>query len=230
MTILLYDLVGKDPGCPFSPHCWKVAFALAHKGLEFESVPVRFTAIGAVEDGVSRTLPVIRDGDKVVADSFAIALYLEETYPDRPSLFLGQGGRATARFVERWAGTALAPHLLRAVLTDIHDRLDTEDQAYFRKTREARFGKKLEEVPIGREERLGALNGTLEPLRAMLSVQPFIGGDGPLFADYIVAGMFQWVRVVSPFRMLEQGDPVTAWFERCLALHEGLGARIPAAA
>jgi glutathione S-transferase len=42
MTILLYDLVGKDPDAPFSPHCWKVAFALAHKGLDFESVPTAF--------------------------------------------------------------------------------------------------------------------------------------------------------------------------------------------
>jgi glutathione S-transferase len=64
----------------------------------------------------------------------------------------------------------------------------------------------------------------------MLTYQPFIGGDGPLFADYIVAGALQWVRVVSPFRFLEKGDPVAAWFERCLDLHDGLGRRVPAAA
>ena len=39
MTILLYDLVGNDPMRPFSPHCWKIALSLAHKGLPFESVP-----------------------------------------------------------------------------------------------------------------------------------------------------------------------------------------------
>ena len=102
MTILLYDLVGADPARPFSPHCWKVAMALAHKGLAFDSVPTPFTAVPDVEGGVSKTVPVIRDGGAVVADSFAIAEYLEETYPDRPSLFGGPGGMAMARFVERW--------------------------------------------------------------------------------------------------------------------------------
>ena len=28
MTILLYDLVGRDADRPFSPHCWKVKMAL----------------------------------------------------------------------------------------------------------------------------------------------------------------------------------------------------------
>jgi glutathione S-transferase len=230
MTILLYELVGKDRNRPFSPHCWRTAFSLAHKRLEFDCVPTTFTAIPEIEGGVSRTVPVIRDGDNVIADSFAIALYLEEAYPERPSLFLGEGGKATARFVEHWAGRALAPHLLSAVLMDIHDSLDAPDQAYFRRSREERFGRKLEDMPAGREERLDALKRTLEPLRAMLSVQPFIGGDRPLFADYIVAGMLQWVRVVSPFRILEDGDSVSNWFERCLDLHDALGRRVSAAA
>jgi len=39
-------------------------------------------------------VPIIQDGDKVVNDSFAIAQYLERTYPDRPSLFGGPGGAA----------------------------------------------------------------------------------------------------------------------------------------
>ena len=74
MTILLYDLVGSDPARPFSPHCWKAAFALAHKGLDFQSVPTPFTAVRGAEGGAVGTGPVIRDGDRVVGDSFAIAL------------------------------------------------------------------------------------------------------------------------------------------------------------
>src|SRR6185295_17535088 len=98
MTILLYELVGRDAARPFSPHCWKAAMALAHKGLDISSVPTRFLEVPAVEGGVSKLVPVIRDGDHVVADSFAIALYLEETYPERPTLFCGDGGKAAARF------------------------------------------------------------------------------------------------------------------------------------
>src|SRR5690606_28393058 len=147
MTILLYDLVGSDPARPFSPHCWKIAFALAHKGLAYESVPTPFTAVKGVENGACGTVPVIRDGGRVVGDSFDIAVYLEETYPERPTLFGGEGGKAAARFVEKWSQTTVHPYLGAAALMDIHDRLDPADQAHFRTTREARFGKKLEDVP-----------------------------------------------------------------------------------
>ena len=144
MTILLYDLVGEDAARPFSPHCWKTAMSLAHKGLEFQRVPTPFTSVPSVEGGVSKTIPVIRDGDAVVADSFAIALYLDEAYPDRPTLFGGEGGKAMARFVERWSQLTVHPYLGAAALTDIHARLAPPDQAYFRDSREKRYGKRLE--------------------------------------------------------------------------------------
>lgn len=229
MTILLYDLVGTDPARPFSPHCWKVALSLAHKGLPFESVPTPFTAVTGVEN-LGKTVPVIRDGARVLHDSFDIAVYLEETYPDRPSLFGGEGGRAMARFIERWSQLTVHPYLGAAALMDIHDCIAPEDQAHFRRTREARLGKRLEEVPAGRDAGLAGWRASLEPLRIMLSYQPFIGGQSALYADYIVAGALQWVRVVSPMQFLDATDPVAEWFERCLDLHGGLMRRIPAAA
>ena len=64
----------------------------------------------------------------------------------------------------------------------------------------------------------------------MLARQPFIGGEGPLLADYIVFGPLQWARVISPFRLVADDDPVNAWFERCLDLHGGIGRAMPAAA
>lgn len=230
MAILLYDLVGRDPTRPFSPHCWKTAFSLAHKGLDFESIPTPFTSVPTVEGGVYRTVPVIRDGQRVVGDSFDIALYLEEVYPDRPSLFGGEGGKAMARFVERWSQTTVHPWLGAAALMDIHDRLAPEDKAYFRRSREQRFGKPLEDVVAESVAGLEAFRAKLEPLRSMLTYQPFIGGTSPLFPDYIVAGAFQWVRVISTVQPFATDDRVTAWFERVLDLHGGLGRSVPAAA
>ncbi len=230
MTILLYDLVGGDAGRPYSPHCWKAAMALAHKGLDFKSVPTRFLDVPRVENGVSKTVPIIRDGDAVIADSFAIALYLEETYPDRPTLFGGAGGEAMARFIERWSQLTIHSYLGSAALMDIHDRQDAENQIYFRRSREARFGKRLEDVPADRDAGLAGFRASIEPLRNMLTYQKWIGGEGPLFPDYIVFGAFQWVRVMSPYRMLADDDPVQEWFGRCLDLHGGLGRKVAAAA
>lgn len=229
MTIILHELVGADPARPFSPHCWKSVMALAHKGLPFERNNVCFTKVPEVEGGVSKTVPVLRDGSQVVSDSFMIAAYLEETYPDRPSLFGGQGGQAMARFIESWTNTVLHGVMRDIAMKGIHDALAPVDQAYFRSSREARVGKTLEQMVEGREAALTALPGTLMPVRVTLKSQPWIGGSSPLFADYIVFGALQWVRMTSTAKLLDADDPVAAWFERCLDLHDGLGRSAPGA-
>jgi glutathione S-transferase len=203
--------------------------ALAHKGLDISSVPTRFLEVPAVEGGVSKLVPVIRDGDRVVADSFAIALYLEEAYPERPKLFCGDGGKAAARFIERWSQLTIHPYVTTAAIMDLHAMQDEANAAYFRQNREQRFGKRLEEVMAARDAGLGAFRASLEPLRSMLGYQPFIGGPSPLFADYIIFGALQWARIATPYRLLDDGDAVAQWFERCLDLYDGLGRKVAAA-
>ena len=203
--------------------------ALAHKGLTFETVPTRFLEVPEIENGFTKTVPLIRDGDTLVTDSFAIAQYLEATYPDRPSLFGGSGGEALSRFVERWSQLTIHPYIAVVAVTDINAMQDDANTRYFRASRESLFNKTLEEVTAGRDEGLAAFRASLKPLRSMLEYQPFIGGASPLFADYIVFGAFQWARVVSDYPLLETADPVSAWFERCLDLHSGLGRTVAAA-
>ena len=229
MAIILHDLAGAD-GRRFSPFCWRAKMALAHKGLAFETRATPFTGIKAIGGGTEKTVPVIEDRGRVVRDSFDIALYLEETYPDRPTLFGGDGGKAMARFIESWANATLGAQIVTLCVKDIHDCLSEEDKGYFRESREKRFGRALEAVQEGRESRVEAARQALMPLRLMLRRQPFIGGEGPLFADYIVFGSLQWPRVVSSFPILAEDDPVREWFERCLDLFDGLGRDMPAAA
>ena len=87
MTITMYDLAGVEADRRFSPFCWRAKMALAHKGLEVETVPWRFTEKDKLPTPNDGRVPVIIDGGKVVHDSSAIADHLEERYPDRPSLF-----------------------------------------------------------------------------------------------------------------------------------------------
>lgn len=227
MAVRLYDLVGKDDR-RFSPNCWRSRMALAHKGLEVETRPTRFTGIGAIGDGSFRTIPVLEDGDRRIVDSWAIAQHLEAAYPDRPSLFGGPGGEALSRFVLNWATTTLHPGVASLILHDIHEHLMPEDRAYFRATRERTFNRSLEEVQAGREERVEAFRKSLQPLRATVAEQAFLGGERPLYADYIAFGAFQWARVVSPFRLLEPDDPAERWVVRCLDLHGGVARATPA--
>lgn len=37
MTLVLYDLAGRDPGVRFSPHCWRVKMVLAYKHIAIRS-------------------------------------------------------------------------------------------------------------------------------------------------------------------------------------------------
>lgn len=227
MTITLYSLCGTDAARPFSPHCWKAVMALHHKGLAFEERPLAFTAIPTVENGFSKTVPILRDGTELVSDSFRIALYLEEAYPEQPSLFGGPGGVAAARLVEGYSQHVLHTAITRIALVDIHDMLAPADQAYFRRSREERLGRSFEDIAAGRDAAIAALPTALQPLRHMLAFQPFVGGATPLFGDYILFGALQWLRITTGSIHLPPEDPVSLWFEHCLDLYQGV-ARIVA--
>ena len=157
MSLKLYELVGTDASRPFSPYCWRTRMALAHKGLSAESIPWRFTEKAAIAPHGSEKVPVMLDGDKPVVDSWAIANYLEDAYPDRPSLFGGEGGRATARFMNWWGDIAVVGGIFPMIVADIPTNLAAEDAAYFRDTPAAPYGKSLEEVTAQRAQTVKAL-------------------------------------------------------------------------
>jgi glutathione S-transferase len=174
-------------------------------------------------------VPLLRDGDRLVRDSFDIALYLDEAYPDRPSLFGGEGGKAMARFIESWSQSTLHMAVTRIAILDIHNLLGPADRAYFRRSREERLGASLEDIAAAGAAEIEGFAKKLQPLRNILKVQPFIGGESPLFPDYIVFGALQWLRVTAGAAVLEAGDPVDDWFRRCLDLHGGVGHCVTAA-
>jgi glutathione S-transferase len=225
MAITMYDLAGAEADRRFSPFCWRARMALAHKGLAVETVPWRFSDKDAIAPSGQGRVPVIVDGDRWVHDSWTIANYLEDAYPDHPSLFGGAAGRALSRFHSNWADTVLHAGLIRLVLLDIYRHLDPRDRDYFRRSREERFGTTLEAFVADRDERLPAFRQSLAPLRLTLAAQPFLGGDGPLYPDYIAFGAFQWARAISDCELLAPDDPVHAWRRRMLDLNDGLAAR-----
>ena len=221
MALQLYDLAGAEPERRFSPYCWRTKLALMHKGLAFETIPWRFAEKDAIAFSGQGRVPVLVDGDRAVFDSWTIATYLEDSYPDRPSLFRGDGGRAVTRFVNAWADTILIGGILRLVVTDIFAHLQDKDRAYFRETREKRLGATLEAVSANRKTDVLTFRKTLEPVRTVLAAQPYFGGEMPAYADYAVFGCFQWPRCISSFPLLLRDDPVWAWRDRLLSAFDG---------
>ena len=225
MTIQLYDLAGQDDDCRFSPHCWRVRMALAHKGLEVETLPWRFTEKDVIAESGQGQVPVIRDGDRVVHDSWQIADYLDEAYADRPRLFEGPQARAHALMIRHWAQRSLHPAVVQVIMPELFEALHEKDQPYFRESREALFGRTLETFAVDREEKLANLGKALAPLRDTVKLQPYLGGTAPSFADFIVFGAFQWARSVSPLALVAADDPIYAWRGRLLEAYDGLAAK-----
>ena len=229
MSIKLYTLIGRDADRHFSPHVWKIEMALAHKGLAVERIGKSFVDIPHIEGG-AKIVPVIRDGETVVADSFKIAQYLDEKYSSDTLLLGDAQACAHARFIERWSQLTIHPFVGRWAVMDIHACLNDENKAYLRDSREKRFGTTLEAFCAAREDQLKPFLASLQPVRSTLDYQPWLGGGTPSFADYIVFGAFQWLRIISGTEMLPKDDVVTQWFERCLDLHDGLGRSVSAGA
>jgi glutathione S-transferase len=224
----LYDLAGAEDDLRFSPNCWRIKMALEHKSLAAETVPWRFVEKEVIAFSGQKAVPVLVDGDTTVSDSWEIAKYLESAYSERPSLFGGPAGEGLALFVKFWCEQTLNRIVLRIILPDLFACLHDKDKAYFRESREARFGATLDQYALSPEEGVSLLRNALSPMRATLNNrQPYLAGLEPTFADYIVFGSFQWARAVSPVALVEADDPVFEWRERLLGAFGGMARNAP---
>ena len=220
--IRLYELVIEN-GRSSSPYVWRIRYALAHKGVPCEAIPIGFTEIRAVFGGRHKTVPVIEHGDTQLAESWDIAEYLDRAFPDRPALFASPAEHAMVRLTDAWLAPIQRMMFLVYAL-DIHNAARPEDRAYYRRSREDRLkGTTLEEITANRASRLPAIRDALNPLREHLSRFPYLGGSAPNYADYIALGTFHWVASVGTLPLLAHDDTLRTWIERGFDLYGGLG-------
>lgn len=219
---VLYELVMRDDRRP-SPFCWRIRLALAHKGLEYSTVAVKYTEKDKIGFASTKQVPVLVDFGEVVTDSWAIAKYLDDNYYQERPLLMGGG----TRFVNQWVDTQLHPALSRVLLKDIYDHVHPDDREFFRTTREQRYGATIEAMHAERPKHEQELKRVLTMLREILRSQPFVCGKAPAYADYIVFGAFQWARSVSPFVFLDDADPIAEWRGRMCRLYGSLANSVP---
>ena len=188
----LYDLVGRDDR-RMSPFCWRAKLSLAHKGLDAEIIPIKFTEKDRIAFSGQEFVPVLVDGETTQFDSWRIACYLDDAYPDAATLFGTSGARGTARVLNHWFDADVVMSLFPMLVPDNYDVVLPEDMEYYVLSRENWLGKTRAELEAERsEEKLVAWRQNLEPVRAVLREQAYLGGDAPLYSDYIVFSMFMW--------------------------------------
>jgi len=227
MTLIMYERIGLQERRP-SPFSWRVRYALAHKGVAVEYRPVRFADVETIRtlSGQDK-VPIVVDGDQVIHDSWNIAVHLETRFPDHPSLFGGEVGRALARHLNLWSDATLSPSLRRLISADLVYCLAPEDRAYFRRSREAQFGCTLEAYCADRDRWLGEFEAVVAPLEQTLTEQEYVSGAAPGYADYLLFSAFQQARLGCPLELLRAGTALRRWRDGLVAMFDHLGDRFP---
>jgi glutathione S-transferase len=147
------------------------------------------------------TLPALHDPSTgvYISDSLLIAEYLDKTYPSAPSLFPNHTIGVQWPFSDAFTENISA--LWTFILPPSGLRLNPPSEAYFRRTREASYGKTLEDiVPKGDAavEQWGKFKEGLDKVDAWYAKSggPYLLGDTVSWADFSVAGYIVWMRIV----------------------------------
>ena len=226
--ITLWELKGRD-GRRYSAYSWRTKMALKHKGLEYESRPVLMSDKQSIAFSGGKTVPVIQDAGKVVRDSWAIAEYLESSYPERATLFGGDIGRGVTHAFNTWVDRTLIATMMPVIVCDLHQRVDPGDEAYFRQRFEGFLQSTLEQAREREPKALERLQRSLEPMQAHLKKQAFVCGAAPAYGDYILFSVVQWARIASPRQLFNNSEPIHQWRERMLDLYDGFARKVPTA-
>ena len=187
-----------------SAFCEKVRLLLAFKQLPFTTVEVT-PGVGQLElyrlSG-QRQVPVLVDGSEVIADSTAIALHLEQKYPEPALLPADPAQRAQVLLLEDWADTALAAGARLALVQAA--ALDSQ----------LRDGLLPDATPSGLRSLLGSIPGgmlsgvgqvldasalqqlrhNLEQLTVLVEAQPYLVGAELSLADLAVMGQLSLIK------------------------------------
>ncbi|EJD41909.1 hypothetical protein AURDEDRAFT_115318 [Auricularia subglabra TFB-10046 SS5] len=191
---------------------WKTRFALNYKNVQYRSewvsypdIEQKMKQIGAqptakrADGSPLYTLPVIHDLDRnlVVADSATIAEYLDAHYPARP--LFPPNTRALQASVSSYLNANLLPSFRPLVVPSVVYILDKPGAEYFRRTREAAFGCALEDILPAGEKRKEHWKGVFKALDEISSWfdGPWLGGDKPVYADFVLGAWLQWMRKVT---------------------------------
>ncbi|OCQ95759.1 glutathione S-transferase [Nostoc sp. MBR 210] len=188
-----------------SQYSEKVRLILDYKGLEYRKIEVT-PGIGQIElfrlTG-QRQVPVLKDGNRYIADSTEIAKYVDAKYPERPLIPQNPKQKALTLLIEEWADESIGikgrKALFAAISQDQNFRkslLPTSTPDIFRSLVEGVPSDILTVLGLGVgyspdviKSAIADLKQDLEALTLLLTDSPYLTGDEPTLADLAVAGL-----------------------------------------
>ncbi|KAH8831329.1 hypothetical protein DL96DRAFT_1667688 [Flagelloscypha sp. PMI_526] len=207
--ITFYDIPSSLPG---TGNTIKTRLALKFKGLPFTTEWIEYPDIEAVSKEVGSpptstwpdgtpyyTCPFIHDTEtgKTISDSWNIALYLDEMYPDTPRLIPKGCIALMSTFVES-VEELMASSFANFCRPQSHKQLNEASQAHFKRVRELRMGRTFEEMneaaldPKEWDKVKAALDKVDALLKLNNSEDEWAVGDKMTYADILVSSKLYW--------------------------------------
>jgi glutathione S-transferase len=192
-----------------SHYCEKIRFILNYKGLPYQVHEVT-PGIGQVklfQLSGQRQVPVLKDGEQIIADSTAIAQYLEQKFPERPLIPSDPKQKALCWLMEEWADSSIGLNSRIAMIGAFSQHPDFR-AAFLQDVIPAPFQDLLRALPSDMLTLLGtsvgfgteaiqaahaALKQNLDALCLLLADQPYLLGEQPTLADFAVAGLSMYI-------------------------------------
>ncbi|KAK9350997.1 hypothetical protein V1523DRAFT_43634 [Lipomyces doorenjongii] len=211
--IVLYDLACTMNVC-FSPAVWRIRLMLNYKHipyttifLELPDIEPTLKELGLVLDesasGSKRkyTVPAIQHvpTNTYMMDSAPIAQFLESTYPDPPLPLTSELGREIEGKARVVVGAVFSMSLMPREIGILSPRA----QEYFRRTREALLGHRLEDLldPDKEEQGWNAVSDGMRAVGELMRTHKadgwFVLGARPSYTDFFIAGSLQSARMVD---------------------------------
>lgn len=188
-----------------SQYSEKVRLLLDYKGLSYRKIEVT-PGVGQLElfqMSGQRQVPVLKDGSTIIADSTAIAKYLDEKYPDKPLIPADPKQRGLCLLIEEWADESIGIKSRKVLFGAVSQNqslrgllLPTSTPDIVKNLVNAVPAEALNILGYGVgyspdviQSAMADLKQDLEALSLLLLDSPYLVTDHPTLADFAVAGL-----------------------------------------
>lgn len=188
----------------------KVRLILDYKGLPYRKIEVT-PGIGQIElfqlSG-QRKVPVLKDGSEIIADSTAIAEYLDRKYPEKPIIPSDPKLRGQVLLIEQWADESLGLNARKGLIGSLSQNQNFRAAVLPSSTPDILknlvsaipsdllgvLGSGVGMGPDAVKEAIADLKRSFTALSYILIDQPYLVGDSPTLADFAVAGLSMYAK------------------------------------